>query len=139
MTDSLFDRIKADQLQARKDRATTKAILLGTVIGEASKNDKAPSDEATMSTLRKFIGGIRESLAAGPSIDIVAAYNEELDILQVYVPDVLSPEATLGAVEALDLPISLKNMKAIRAKLEEIFPGAIDGKTLADVVKSLSS
>lgn len=106
------------------------------MIAESSKQDKNPSDEVVTATLRKAVKALDEVLALKPDHPD-SVYEKEL--LENYLPNVLSFEATLGAVEALDIEPSLKNMKAIKAELEKTFPGGIDGKTLADAIKQLSS
>ena len=133
---SLFEQLKADQLKARKEGAKAIAASLGVVIAESSKNDKTPSDEVVMATIRKLIKSLDEILAHRPDESDAVM---EKELLENYVPTMLT-RSQLEMTIALwndDASISLKNMKAIKERLEAQAPGRIDGKLLADVVKNI--
>lgn len=138
---SLFERLKADQLAYRKQsstaiRAKEFAATLGTIIAEASKNDKNPSDDVVIATLRKTIKGLEEVLRYTPD---EMDYQAEWHMLSAYVPKMLTVDQlhlALCAENFNNLTIEMKNMKAIKEHLETKFPGQIDGKLLADIVKS---
>lgn len=136
-TINMLESLKIDQLEARKARNIEKANLLGTIIAEATRNEKDPSNEQVLKAIRKVHTGVVEMLQHSPNSE-TAQY--ERDLLEGYLPKMLSAEelskafAALVASEALE--ISMKNMKTFKEKLEVAYPGAVDGKMLAEIIKS---
>lgn len=84
----MLDILKADQLQARKNKNKVKSSLLTTLIGEASPsgNDKAPD---VVGVIRKFVKNTKFTLKHNPSD---AKAKEELTILEGYLPKTLSED-----------------------------------------------
>ena len=113
----LLFKIKADQLQARKDKQKVKAKLLTTLIGEASPSGNGIVDnKAVMATIAKFLKNARITQKAKPSAELV----EEILILESYLDPVLTGtnlEAYIGRVAEKVHATSMRDMGKIMAKL----------------------
>lgn len=139
----LFEKIKADRIQAMKDKDTLKRDLLGVLVGEASKDDKNPDDTKVIAVIRKFIKNAQELQvkAAGASestVYINKAY-QEITILESYIPKQLSAEAIKKAIEYMitlgEVEKSPKAMGLVMKALGEKYPGQIDGKIASAIVR----
>lgn len=157
---SMLDRLKADQLAARKDRDAVRAALLTTVISEASyvseQDFKAgrtqTTDEKVVRTVKSFMGNIEKALngyvdeATGAKIPPVtdptarAKYEAERGILLPYIPSELSETELRAEVALLAAdnagPFTLKDTKTVKSSLEAKFPGRVNGKLLVDIIKN---
>ena len=58
----LLDRIKADRIGAMKERDEVRKNLLGTLLGAATKDSKAPDDETIVRTIRSFLKSLDETI-----------------------------------------------------------------------------
>lgn len=136
---SLIETLKQDMLQYRKDAISNSecrvySTLLGSVIAEASKDSKDPSDDHVTKTLRKFEAGIIEFMHAQQNTDKA---NLELKALRKYIKAELSEEETRNAVRlasSYGMEISLKNMRAIKEFVERD-GDSVNGSVLAKVVR----
>lgn len=130
--------IKTQQLQARKDRATVKASILTTLIGEAAmigKNDgsRETSDLEVVAVIKKFVKNIDESIKA-PSLD-AASYVRlvaEREILVGFLPKQLNNADLLSTIYAIITEVNAKTpqdmgkvMKTLKAKHDGQFDGTI--------------
>jgi len=97
----LIDRIKADRLAAMKARDRTRANLLGTLASQAAKEAKQPDDATVIRTVRAFLKGVDETIAA---LEQAGRSHEQQDakkaILEAYLPAMLDEAATRAAVDA---------------------------------------
>jgi uncharacterized protein YqeY len=91
----IFDQIKSDLTTARKERDNAKTLILSTALGEMSSKailehgQKVVSNDVALSTIKKFIKGIDESLAIVP--EDTKLQNEKV-VLTAYLPQMLSNE-----------------------------------------------
>lgn len=139
---TLIGKIKADQLQARKDRDSLKATLLTTLIGEASaigKNDgnRDVTDAEVVAVIKKFIKGIDETLVylgdnAPLQSKVVAS---EKGMLEVYLPKQLNAAQLKLIVDTLNdyAGVGLSK-KFIMQFLKENHAGQYDGKLASAVI-----
>ena len=93
---SLLKQLTRDRLTAFKAGDKAKATLLSTVIGEARSDARRdavrdPSDEEVLAKIRKFIKNNEEAMALGRA-ETVAKLREENEILEVYLPRMLSDD-----------------------------------------------
>lgn len=135
---SLFERLKADQLEHRKAGSRNDAATLGTVIAESSKNDKNPSDEAVIKTLRVFLSNLDEYLKIRPEDEDAKG---EVQLLKQYVPQMLSRDDLKAFVvlECGDLAWDLKLMRTYKERLDTKIPSMYDGKQLSEIIKELAA
>lgn len=136
MTISLFQKIKADQLQARKDRISGEVALLTTLLGEAGtvgKNqNRETNDDEVVAVVKKFIKGIDECMAVEKDefnlLDLVV----QKVILRKYLPKQLSDEEIVEVIDALyygkKSPLTLKE---IMGHFKQYHTGLYDGKQLS--------
>lgn len=141
---TLFDRVKADLLAARKAR-DPKVAVLSTLVGGVQKIEKAtPGHAATdadvLAQVRSLLKGIEETIAALPAGDRQATYLAERDAISVYLPAQMSESEILDFVRnALD-GSDLSSMKggaikgAAMSRLKAERAGRYDGQTAARVI-----
>ena len=124
----LYDEIKNAQLQARKMGDKTKAGLLSVIMSEAAKNSKQPSDDEVYACLKKLRASAEEMLKHNPNEENISSY----------LPSSLTEEQLNSALrtDCKGMEISMKNMKTLKSRLEELYPGQIDGAVLAKVVRN---
>jgi uncharacterized protein YqeY len=137
---TLYQTLKDEQLAKRKSAAANPinkamALTLGTVLAEATRNTKEPTDDEVLKALRKVRAGIEELQSHAFTEERA---NEEWYLSQ-WIPQTLDIDQTGDAVINLGMEVNLRNMKAIRAELDAKFPGQIDGGLLARVVKEWPS
>ncbi len=137
---TLIEQIKADQVAARKGRATAKASLLTTLLGEASIIGKNAGRETTndevVAVVKKFIKNIDECLAVEKDELKLAALNSEKAILDLYLPAQLNPEQMTEIINKIAVdkgsPLDLKDiMSGFKAQ----FAGMFDGKVLSTIAR----
>jgi len=129
---TLIEKIKHDQLQARKAKSADTIPLLTTLLGEANtiaKNQghEAPTDIEVQDLIRKFLKGNAEVLDKAPNEESVRIARIERAILEGYLPQQLSPEQLASAVKgAIDQGNT--NIGAVMGFLKKNFAGLYDGK-----------
>lgn len=133
----LIEKLSADRLEARKKSEKVRASLLGTIIAEACKQTKEPSDESVYSTLNKFKNSSEEMLKHVQSEQA----KEELNIICSYIPTPLTETALTKIVRDLaqeeNIDLSLKSMKIFKERLNDLYPGRVQGQLLSQILKNI--
>jgi len=145
---TLIEQIKADQVNARKNRTVTIASLLTTLIGEAemvgkNKRNGAPTDEEVQAVVVKFIKNNNE-ITNNPSVDTErkeqAAF--EVRILSAYLPKQLTEEELTREIRSIidDLTVgaetlTAKDMGSVMKELKVRHGGSYGGKLASTIVK----
>jgi uncharacterized protein YqeY len=140
----LIEKIKHDQLVARKNRDQIESTLLTTLIGEAdmvgkNNGNRDPFDEEVISVVKKFLKGVNET------IDILSRsghdtfqFVRERDILDRYIPSQLSSEQLKTILESAVIDGSLIKDKSFKGSamkwLKEYYSGRYDGRIASEVV-----
>lgn len=136
----LIDKIKADQLQARKDRNPVATALLTTLIGEVSKvgsdGNREITDAKVVKTIHSFVGNIDLTLEKAGD-EARQKLQAERDILVGYVPPLLTEDELRAAIAeaAPGETLTMRDTGRIKGLLEEKHPGAVDGKMLSMILK----
>lgn len=141
----ILDKIKSDQIEARKGQNTKKAVLLSTLISEIEmigKNARREiSNNDSITCLNKFKKGVVDTLELLKKGAI--SYPErrtelelELNLYNSYLPKSLT-EAELESI-ILKMVSDGLNMKDIMSKLKLEYAGQYDGKLASELVKRLS-
>lgn len=141
----LLDEIKARMFRAMKaGNVVEKEILrvaVGEITTEAAREGRRGDDEEARAVLRKLIKSNEESLASGPDPERRAVLEEEVRILAAWLPQTLSVDAIVGALEPVREAIrsagndgqatgaAMKHLKASGA--------TVNGKDVAVAVKRL--
>ena len=141
----LLDKIRADQIQARKNRNTTAAQVLTTLLGEAAAvgktaGNRKTTDSEVVAIVKKFLKNYDETLSVVTnSIDIERIHYEK-EIVSVYLPKQMSEEelktAIVDIVEELGVN-SPKQMGQVMGAIKSKFEGQYDGKLASSIVREL--
>lgn len=139
---TLLDKIRADQLQARKENNKTKATVLTTLIGEAAmigKNagNRDTTDDETAKVIVKFVKGIVETqnLTRGVNMDKFNELEVEKQILEAYLPKQLTVDELKEII--LTNFTEKPNVGAVMAYLKANYNGLYDGKIASGLVNTL--
>jgi uncharacterized protein YqeY len=149
----LIEKIKTDQLTARKAKNALAASLLTTLIGEAEaigKNagNRAVADDEVVALVKKFMKGIDESIIAlsknlggeksSTDSEFVRFDNlrTERAILEGYLPQQLDAMRLEMTITGIMMTVG-KNTGAIMKELKASFNGQYDGKQASEIVKRL--
>ena len=154
----MVEKIKADQLQARKEHDKIKAGNLTALIGEISivgKNagNRESTDEESLTVIKKFIKNTNETLrifidasmklGADPhSIEKINELREEIKMYEDYLPKQLSEDELKEIIKSnIDYSIEFgagkPNLGTIMKYLKETYNGQYDGKTASLIAKGL--
>lgn len=143
---SLMQKIKADQLTARKNREVLKASLLTTLLGEAQtigKNDgnRDSTDTEVTAVIKKFVKNLSEvlTITEQESSTHQKAMIEK-SILESYLPSQLIGDALTCIIQDIIAQVgnnSKSSMGIIMGKLKAEFDGQYDGKEASIIVKNL--
>lgn len=154
---SLLEKIKADQLQARKIKHEAMASVLTTLIGEAvsiGKNggNRETSDAEVVALIKKFIKNIRETQDAMDKnivADTEATYPtytsrkimmlDELRVLTAYLPQAATSEQITARIievkatmEHPSMGAIMKELKAWSSAEKMDIDGALAGKLIKE-------
>jgi uncharacterized protein YqeY len=145
---SLIAKIKATQLQARKNKDQVKATLLTTLIGEAemigkSAGNRESTDDEVLSVIRKFEKNMKENIriysTAETLMKKLLEVEAELEILKEFIPQKLTDlqveKDVSNLLVALGLPKVQKSMGVIVAELKLRYLSQFDGKQVSDIFK----
>ncbi len=139
---TLITKIKADQLQARKDRNSLKSTILTTLIGEASiigKNggNREVTDQEVITVIKKFIKSIDDTLNyLGVASSFTVQYQvvaSEKAMLEKYLPSQMTEEELIQAIA--EVKFAPKGI--IMKFLKDNFAGKYDGKLASKVIDEL--
>jgi uncharacterized protein YqeY len=133
---TLMERIRADQLQARKSKDATAIGLLTALKGEAERvgkdmGNRETTDEEAIAMVQKFLKNARETQGLAPSDKIAA----EIKLLEAYLPQQMSPDELREVVLTVRRENPAANMGVVMKHLKDNFGGRYDGKTASQVVK----
>lgn len=137
---TVYDKIKADWLTARKNRESHKATTLGTLVGiiqtkEKTFNPARPlSDAEVIAEVGKILAGVREVIDAllKRGSDASSAEVEE-KILSSYMPSMLDDKRLAEIIS--EKKAAGKDLKTIMTELKVEHAGAYDGRRAAELVK----
>ena len=136
----LLDRIKEDQLTARKARDTIKATLLTTLLGEAKRpgedDGKRPStDDEVSKVITKFLKGVNETIALVTDEAKLAELKFEASVYQAYLPERLEGAVLKARIQII---VALEDNLTIGSVMAELKKTAtFDGKEATGYIKEL--
>lgn len=136
---ALFDDIRADSLTARRNRDTTRASALTTLIGEIQTKEKSFSparpvtDADVIPIVRRFAENATETLrflaGAGRDTTVAAA---EVAIYSAYLPTLMTDDEVEAFARA---HADGGTLGGIMAALKEARPGQYDGKSASAIIR----
>ena len=138
---SLLQRIKSDQVTARKEKNAISTSLLTTLLGEASmigKNDgnRESTDAEVIAVIKKFIKNIDESLKVKP--DKVLPLEKML--LEGYLPQQITGTQLEMTIQGIIVSVgaeSVRDMGKVMKVLKDSYDGRYDGREASTFVKEL--
>jgi uncharacterized protein YqeY len=145
---SLLQKIKADQVAARKARSSVDAAILTTLIGEAEavgKNggNREVTDAEVVAMIKKFVKNLDETIRiAGDYRDGDAcdrAWSEK-QVLEQYLPKQLTEDELRMAMSELIANNGLSGAKAMGVLMKELktnYEGLYDGALASKLAKEL--
>lgn len=140
----LVDKIKQDQLSARKRRDSLSTKLLTTLYSDVmmvGKNDggRETTNIEVVSILKKYIKSAEEVMSnLSPSDERFAYAAFEIEALNSYLPNQLSKiELTAVIAQIIDARefSSMKDMGKVMQALKATYDGTYDGATAVDIVR----
>lgn len=139
---NLLDKIRQDQLTARKTKNALAASLLTTLIGEAAmigKNDggRDTTDAETMAVIKKFVKGMDETLnyLAGSNEEATKTVTTEKAILTDYLPKQMDEAELTSAIRAIIVDVG-QNLGKVMGELKNRHGGVYDGKMASTLAKA---
>jgi len=140
---TLTERLETDYKTALKAKERLRVDTLRLIKAETQrmaidKKSEALSDEEVIQVLTKQVKQRRETLEAakqGGRQEMVDQTNQELSILEVYLPNALSPEAIQQLIEEAISSVGTNQgqiMKFVMGKAA----GAADGKAVSQLVNA---
>jgi len=138
---SLIDKVKADQLAARKARDQVAASLLTTLIGElttVAKNAgrEYPTDEEVTAVIRKFLKSNTELQTHLIDVAMLATAKIEALLLSSFLPKQMSEDELREAVKAI-VADGASNVGAVMGQLKAKHTGLYDGKLASTIIKEV--
>jgi uncharacterized protein YqeY len=140
----LIEKIKHDQLVARKNRDQIESTLLTTLIGEAemvgkNNGNRDPFDEEVISVVKKFLKGVNETIAIlEKSGRDVSQFEKEREILDSYLPTQLTKEKIIVMLDSAVVDGTLVDDKSFKGAamkwLKEHYSGQYDGRVAVEAI-----
>ena len=139
---SLMEKIRADQLTARKSKNAEATALLTTLLGEAGiigKNDfgRETTDDEVVGVIRKFIKNIDFTLEKVHDESARALAQLEKTILESYLPTQLSYDQISSEIDKILLTVDIKKAKgAVMKHFKDNFANLYEAKTILEILDS---
>lgn len=141
---TLLQRIKDDQLQARKDRNQNKTSALTTLYSEAANiglNDhkRESTDLEVIAVVKKFIKSINELIAVVDE-ETAISYIHEREIYEAYIPKQLTEDEIIVIAKQVISTIaepSIRSLGIVMNELNRKHAGLFDGRQASAVIRSL--
>jgi len=148
---TLQEKIKADMVQAMRDKNTVKvSVLRGLManfttelVNKKRKLDEALTDEETLAVIFRAIKQRKDSIdqfTKGGRADLVASEVAELAVIEGYSPKLMSREEIIPIAEAKKTEMGVTdktNIGKLMSTLMKDLKGKADGSDVKAVVESL--
>lgn len=127
---SILEKIKADQLQARKDKNTVAKDLLTTLIGEIENKSRRPDTKPGFeyAVVKSFMDKVVEFEALTTDQSVKDRLNAEKAILEQYTPKMVSEADLVAAIRTVvpDGKMTAKDRGPVMKHLKEQFQERLD-------------
>jgi uncharacterized protein len=139
---TLLEKLRADQLSARKQRDTVKAGLLTALISEAANvgktaGNRESTEQEVQNMIRKFLKNAHETLSVLPEGDAKTKTVQEIAILDSYLPVQMTETELRVEIATFRSHNPSANLGAIMKHLKENYSGRYDGKLANTVAQSV--
>lgn len=142
----MYEKIKAEIVNAMKEKNTLKLQTLRGIKGDADlehiNKGVEINDELMINVLSRGIKTRKESISEfekGGRDDLIEKTNEEITLLQSYLPEQLSTEELnkiIDEVFAKVNPTSEKDMGSIMKEVTPLVKGKADMKEVSSLIKT---
>lgn len=144
---SKLQEIKASQLDARKNKFTSIASLLTTIIGESemvgkNDNNRETTDDDVLKVLKRFEKGMIETLGyLKPGDARIADVEGELKIVRAFLPAKMTNEQVKDDIVCVmianDLKYEQKSLGIITKELRAKYGDQFDGQQVSSQFKAM--
>lgn len=143
-----YEQLRAEKMAALKSKDTVKnnviTMLLSGMTYLKKEVGRELTDEECMSVIQKELKQVKESLEMSKGREDAAAdLQQQIAILESYLPKQMSPEEVAEQVNAivaeLGLELTVKNKGMIMKNVMGQLKGKADGKIIGSVVDQLLS
>lgn len=137
----MFNNLKKDHLNSRKNQEKIKSNLLGTIIAECTKTAKDPSDEIITSTIKKFLKNNNETQNAIKDTNNASKLSElllEEEILKYYLPKMLD-EQEIRDIITVRKDNGDNNLGVIMKFFKTHYENSYDGALVSKIAKEVLS
>jgi uncharacterized protein len=146
---SLVDTIRKDMFQASKEGQVEKSDILKMALASAKNMEIEKGEELTdmevEKVLRKEVKKIQDSIEQFGKMgrdDLIGKEKIQLDVLNTYLPELLSEDDVKKVVEAKIEELGAKDMRdmgKVMGMVMKELDGKTDGNTVKNIVQSLLS
>ncbi len=136
---SLFEQIKHDRLQARKQRDSFKSAFYSTLVGEIENYQlregiKVVEDSVVQEVVRKFVKNQKDVLAAVQDKETITQAIKQLEMLAWYLPAQMT-DVELQQVITEIHQTGATTIKQFMQELEAKFSGTYDRGIASKLIK----
>jgi uncharacterized protein YqeY len=138
---TLLARLQGDQATARREQQKDRVMLLGMIVSEVKNREielrRELTDDDVIDVIRKGIKKRRESVemyAKGGRSDLQEKEQDEVTLLEVYLPAPVDPAEVRAAVQAA-VASGAANVGAVMARVMPAFKGRVDGSVINAIAR----
>jgi len=127
----IIEKISSDFMTAYKEKNIERKDFLGVLKSEVMRDDKSPSDDSVVNTIKSMIKNAAKSNSLSTN---------ELDILNTYLPSQIDESKLTEMVKEFISDNSLtekSDMGKVMGHFKSKFNGQYDGKLLSTIVRNL--
>lgn len=137
---SMYQQIKADQIQARKNKNAEVASILTVLLGEAGtvgKNagNREPTDDEVTAVIKKFIKNINDTIALG--VAATPTLEAEQAILHRYLPQQYSEDELRNVISSFVASTMSPNIGGVMKMLQTEHKGKYDAKAASQIIRDV--
>lgn len=143
LKEKLMDDLKVAMREKNEIRKNTVQMVRAAILQIEKDNGITVEDEKIIEIIAKEVKGKKDALVEfekGGRDDLIAQTNEEISILQEYLPKQLSKEEIAEEVKKVIEAVgatSIKDMGIVMKEAKARIGAAADGRTINEVVKEL--
>ena len=143
LKEKLMDDLKLSMRDKNEIRKNTVQMVRAAILQIEKDKGITVEDEKIIEIIAKEVKGKKDALAdfeKGNRIDLIEQTNQEIAILQEYLPKQLSKEEIKVELEKVISDIgatSIKDMGAVMKEAKARIGAGADGRTINEVVKEL--
>lgn len=131
---NIKEQVKADRLQARKDRNEAVTGTLTYILGQIDLREKAPNakGDVALAVVKSHIKSMAEVIANQPNSDAALQGEKEIQLLSKYLPAQVS-EAELETF-IKEITATESNRGLIMKAIKEKYSDSVDMKLASQIV-----